>query len=248
MYMITRIPIWAYIIVFLVVSPVWASERPLATDLAQDSIDITAGFNGADIVVFGVYDDQEPGKIAVTVKGPSKNMTVRRKEKIWGVWMNRKRIEFEDIPGFYAYALSEIVPTERKTPFHPEQLFYKTKDEESQGANYQHFVRALVRNKAEEGVFKLEPYKINNIQNGFFKAQFSLPPNVPTGTYSITTYYLRDGKVDMIHTTDLAVEQVGLSAAVNDFSKQQSLIYGILCVLAAMAIGWIANIIRSRLR
>src|SRR5690606_19252710 len=69
-----------------------------------DRIDVTAGFHGDRIILFGVQ--KLPGDIIITVEGPPKTMRVRRKESVGGIWMNKAGLSFENVPGFYAYALS----------------------------------------------------------------------------------------------------------------------------------------------
>src|ERR1700678_1444234 len=91
-----------------------AEAQTLAADLSSHVIGITTGFVGANLVLFGSTD--KPGDIAVIVRGPPTDITVRRKQKILGVWINGSSAVFHDAPSFYAVAaskpLSELGPAD----------------------------------------------------------------------------------------------------------------------------------------
>src|SRR5690606_21979933 len=89
------------------------SARLLTVDLAQKRIDITTGFHGADLAIYGVK--KAPGEIAVVIRGPSQSMVVRGKSRVLGVWMNSRSLEFTNVPVYYDLALS--VPEDRIAPF-----------------------------------------------------------------------------------------------------------------------------------
>src|SRR5216683_635354 len=59
---------------------IWAPPtraEALIADLTSHLIAITTGFTGASVVLFGATDG--PGDVVVTVRGPDREMTVRRK-------------------------------------------------------------------------------------------------------------------------------------------------------------------------
>ena len=53
-----------------------ARAEALVADLTSHLIAITTGFTGASVVLFGAIDG--PGDVAVVVRGPDREMTVRR--------------------------------------------------------------------------------------------------------------------------------------------------------------------------
>jgi uncharacterized protein (TIGR02186 family) len=243
---------WIFIVALFFSAPLNAQDQLLAVDLAEDHVDITTGFNGAHLTLFGVQE--EAGDIAIVITGPEEEMVVRRKEKIAGIWMNRKSMTFENVPVFYSYALEkpekDMAPPERlmenrigmaSLRFMPEER--KTKPEELKT-----FQDALIRNRQAQRAFPQKPEKITFISDKFFRTTFYIPPNVATGRYEVKTYLLKNGRVQDISTTDVKVAQVGASAAINDFSHTWSLAYGMLCVLMAVTIGWFSNSIRRGVR
>ena len=85
--------------------PAMAQKRDnVIVDLASDHVDITTGFNGTTLSLFGVRHDA--GEVAVVVRGPSRTMSVRRKESVLGAWMNRTFETYKDVPAYYNYAIS----------------------------------------------------------------------------------------------------------------------------------------------
>ncbi len=218
--------------------------RLLTVDLAERHIDITTGFNGARLSVFGVRE--QAGDIAVVVRGPEREMVVRRKDPVMGVWLNRKSVTFDDVPVYYDFALSR-----------PESRLASPATLEAKGIGFDslHFVapgwedeetlgrfrEALIRNKQTEGHFPLNQKNITFLSENFFRTEFYFPADVPTGNYTITTYLFRDGEIIDSHKTQLRVAQVGFSARVLQFAYNQGLAYGLTAVFMAVMAGLAAH-------
>src|SRR5437660_3375508 len=64
----------------------------LVADLTSHLIAITTGFSGASVVLFGAIDGR--GDVVVVVRGPDREMTVRRKSRIAGIWVNTRAVTF----------------------------------------------------------------------------------------------------------------------------------------------------------
>jgi len=61
-------------------------------------IAIGGGFTGDQVVLFGATDG--PGDIVAVVRGPDREMTVWRKGKVAGIWVNTETIAFRNVPSF----------------------------------------------------------------------------------------------------------------------------------------------------
>ncbi|MCB1532552.1 MAG: TIGR02186 family protein [Alphaproteobacteria bacterium] len=246
-----RILLIIAVLIVLPLSAVRAADDVIAVDLAVDHVDITTGFTGSYLSLFGVQD--EPGDIAITIKGPAREMVVRRKENVFGIWMNRTNMVFESVPAFYDYALStdeaKIGPDalRREYTIGVETLKFRPRDEGEDAALVQEFQNALIRNEQAQGLFPTEPEPITYIDDKFFRTTIYIPSNVPTGLYTIETYLIRGGRVVDMRETEVKVAQVGKSAAINSFSKSWSFIYGLMCVAFAMGVGWFSNALRRKL-
>ena len=79
-----------------------ASAQPVVADLSSNRVSITSSFTGADIVLFGVREGG--GDVIVVVRGPPQERLVRQKQRVAGIWVNRKQMIFGNVPGYYALA------------------------------------------------------------------------------------------------------------------------------------------------
>ncbi len=215
----------------------------LSIDLAEDHVDITTGFNGARLVLFGMK--KKDGDLAIVLKGPDKDMVVRRKSQLFGVWMNTESVTFRDVPSYYDLALS----TGERRLADPallkqmgvglETLDFKNKGREKQDT-VQRFKEALIRNKQGQGHFPLDSRDIYFLNDDFFRTNFYLPRDVPTGDYTIETFLFKDGVLLDRRDISLRVAQVGMGARVRRFAYQHEVVYGLMAVMLAVMSGGMA--------
>ena len=87
----------------------------LITDLSQGRIDINTRFKGAELLIFGAIQypagavPDAPADIAIVVRGPVAPITVRKKARVAGIWINTDSVRFESVPGFYAVATTRPI-------------------------------------------------------------------------------------------------------------------------------------------
>ena len=81
-----------------------ARGAAVVADLSSHLIAINSGFTGDSVVLFGATDG--PGDIIAVVRGPEREMTVWRKGKVAGIWVNVESMIFTNVPSFYAVAAS----------------------------------------------------------------------------------------------------------------------------------------------
>jgi len=239
----------AMIVLFFPLEARAQSPRLLTVDLAQKRIDITTGFHGAELSVYGVKKDK--GDIAVVIQGPSQSMVVRRKSRVLGVWMNSSSFQFDNVPVYYDLALSRpeniIAPYETRHRYDIgiDSLSFEPRDDRDDAVT-DTFREALVRNRQGQKLFPVEPGKVVFLEENFFHADFYLPSNVPTGIYTVHTYLIRDGEVADRVSTELKVAQTGVSANIYVFAVNNGLAYGLVSVLLALFFGWGAQMILRR--
>ena len=237
---------------FFVLGAIPASAQTSSTmtiDLAEDSVDITTGFNGGKIIVYGATKDQ--GDLAVVIRGPTRPMIVRRKSKIMGIWMNRQSVSFEGVPVYYDLALSrpenEIAAhsVRREYDIGLDALVLQADDNRDRNA-INPFHEALIRNRQASGLYALEPRKITFLDDNFFRTSFYLPSNVPTGMYTAEVFQFRDGEMIEKHSREFKVGQTGLSASIFLFAYKNGILYGLVAVLVALISGWSAYAVLRR--
>ena len=84
--------------------------------------------------------------------------------------------------------------------------------------------------------------KVDFLGERLFRTTITFPANVPTGTYLVEVFLVRDKDVVSGQTTPLVVSKVGVDAAVFEFSTRQPGFYGAIAVLTAVVAGWLASL------
>jgi uncharacterized protein (TIGR02186 family) len=222
-----------------------ARGQSLVADLTTHLIAITTGFTGASVVLFGTTDG--PGDVIVTVRGPEREITVRRKQRVVGIWVNTRQMTFAKVPSFYAVAASR--PIEETISPATASLYRlglaNLKLEPLTPAPpvvTDAFRTALVDAQQKAGLFVARMAKVDFLGERLFRTTISFPSNVPTGTYLVEVFLVRDRDVVSGQTTPLVVSKVGLDADVSEFSYRQPGFYGAIAVLTAIVAGWLASL------
>lgn len=256
-------------ILFLVVfcaflQPAFVHASPLNLELVDDHIDITVGFSGSKLSVFGTKDASQ--HVAIIVEGPPKNATIRKKSQVLGAWMNTSSKEFKETPGYYDYALSiepseitsysfllshdvspqalqvlRLEPSEKGKSADDERVVKRVQVERDK---HTLFKDAFIRNMEALHLYKGLPQKVDVLSPEFFRADFMLPANVPTGIYNIRAIVFNKSGVVEQRQTVLKVAQVGKNAVVYSFAVEYSFAYGLMCVILALLAGWGINVLR----
>ncbi len=233
----------------LSISP--AHAQPLIADLSKHVVAITTGFTGSDVLVFGAVEGK--GDVVVVVQGPGQDVVVRRKGRVSGIWANRDSLTFAGAPSFYAVAatgpLAKIVPDAiaRQEQIGVDYLRLKLKEGSLAGPGERKLFRAaLVRLRARDQLYPKQVFPVTLIGNRLFRATLHFPANVPTGTYTVRFYLLRDGKIIGGSSSPLYVNKTGMNAELTAFAHEQSVLYGLLAVLIAGFLGWLGAVVLRR--
>lgn len=229
-----------------------ARANGLAADVSDRLIAITTAFVGGEVVVFGAIEEAK-GDIVITMQGPRQQQMVRRKSRVAGIWINRDRVAFENVPSFFAIAstrpLDEIAsePVRDQFGLGVDHLTLRMQDGSGYDAEERKdFADALVRNKQKAGLYSETPEKVTFSGPKLFRTTFSFPATVPPGHYQIEVLRLRDRQVIGAQQSSLQISKVGLEADVFDFANQRSALYGMMAVVIAVAAGWLAGVVFRR--
>jgi hypothetical protein len=74
----------------------------------------------------------------------------------------------------------------------------------------------------------------------------TLPSDVANGPFSVHTYVLKNKQLVADRSEGFSVRKSGFENYVFVASKQQPLLYGIVCVLLALGTGWLAGVAFKR--
>lgn len=221
------------------------AQEPILADLSSHLIAVTTGFVGAELLLFGAIE--QAGDIALVVRGPAVPVTVRRKERVVGIWINEDSVAFQGVPSFYALAATagfvEHAPPAllRSLQFGVDNL--RLVAEDATAAEAGPFRAALVRGKKAAGLFAASIEPVSVLGDRLFRASVWFPSNVPTGAYTVEVYFVVDGDVVSAQSTPLSVSRLGIGAEIFDFARDQAVIYGLLAVAMAGSAGWLAGFI-----
>lgn len=222
-----------------------ASAQELVADLTSHLVAITTGFNGAQVVLFGATAGE--GDVVVVVRGPDQPVTVRRKDRVAGVWLNRHQVTFPAVPTFYSVAsgkpLADIASDAvlERLQIGLDHLALAPAAALSPDETAE-FRAALVRTKTAGGLFSPNIGRVSFLGNRLFRATVSFPSNVPIGNYQVSVFLLRNGEVVSAQTTPLLVSQAGISADLVEFAGRQRIAYALVAIAIAVAFGWAASV------
>ena len=234
----------------LLIAPARAED--LVSGVSQDIIQITSNYTGTNIVVFGAIEGPQAAQgrdIVVVVRGPDEPMTVRRRDRVAGVWVNRDAARFEGLPAYYYLAstapLSRIASQEALARYgiglealRPSQV----------GSHHdpEPFRQAAIRYHKRVGLYAESPGSIDFLSETLFRTRVPVPAGVTRGQYNVEVYLFRDGQVVSVQSTPLFVDASGLERRLFNLAHDAPLSYGLACVLMAMLLGWISSVLFRR--
>jgi uncharacterized protein (TIGR02186 family) len=222
-----------------------SAAEPLVADLSNHLIAITTGFTGAQVLLFGATDG--PGDVVVVVRGPTGHAVLRRKDRIFGIWINSASRTFEEVPNFYAVAssrpLDELLNQEAAQKYNIglENLAIRPVSDADSPATAE-MLKALTRIKIGEALYQPAAGKVTFLGDRLFRVDFHFPANVPTGSYLVEVLLIRDGAVASAQTTPLVVSKIGVGADIFEFAHRHSAAYGIISIVIALLAGWLAHL------
>ncbi|MEM7169238.1 MAG: TIGR02186 family protein [Pseudomonadota bacterium] len=221
------------------------ANQPLVADLSDHLVGITTGFSGASVLLFGAVDGK--GDVAVVVRGPARNLVMHRKSRVLGVWANTHSMTFRGAPGYYAVAASgplDEIARDRvlaRNEIGVDNLKLKLPLNLASPGVAKVWRDALVRNQEEQGLYRTEVQPVSFLGARLFRARLELPANVPTGTYQVQVYLLKNGRIESAQTTPLIVSRIGIEAEIFNFAHNHAAYYGLIAIVVALVAGWLGN-------
>ncbi len=182
-------------------------------------------------------------------------MTVRRKERMGGIWINNDALTFPKVPGYYAMVSTRPLEVTAGTDLLKHEqigidnIDFGTPQARSLAGQAQtlstddekNFVKALIRNKKRDGLYNAAPGGIVFLGQTLFRATFDIPANVPVGLYTANVYLISDGKVADTIATPLYIDKSGFERFLYRFAHNDALLYGLIAVLGAAFAGWLGS-------
>jgi len=241
---------------FLTFFAVSAQAEEIVLGLSQDEVAITATFDGSDILVFGAIKRDAPAPegeaaIIVTVSGPDEPISVRRKARRFGIWVNTDQVEVDAAPSFYAVASSgplETVLTASEDLRHHITIPSVIRSVGAEIPDSASFSEALIRIRSKADLYQLRDSAVDFEDGTLFRMSLRLPANLTEGDYKARIFLTRDGAVVDTYETIIPVKKVGLERWLYNLAHEAALIYGLMSLAIAIAAGWLASAAFSLLR
>lgn len=233
------------------VAPAAATEA-IVTGLSQNRVQITANFDGSEILIYGAVKRDAPAppdatlEVIVTVEGPSTPLVIRRKEKVAGIWVNRSAVTVDAAPSFYAVAttgrLDKILSGTEDLRHHitlPQVI--RAVGISAEAENAPDFTEALQRIRLDEDRYRIAEGSVALTEETLFRTDVVLPANLTEGDYKVRLFILRKGAVIDSQERVIGVRKAGLERFLYNLAHQQPFLYGVISLLMAAVAGWAAS-------
>lgn len=218
--------------------------------LSQEEISITTDFDGSEILIFGAVRREapppgtEPMQVVITVQGPNRPVTVRRKDRRFGIWINTDASDIDAAPTFYAVQTS--VPLYEALS-HTEDLRHRVSIPNAIRAvgtgilDQESFTAALIRLNLGDGAYQLNEGSVRFREEVLFDTSVRLPANLTEGDYVARIFLTRGGEVVDLFEQTIPVRKVGLERLIYTLAHDRPLVYGLLSLVIAVGAGWLAS-------
>ncbi len=232
-----------------------AQAQRLVADLSDHHISLSSSFTGTEIIVFGTIENEPeqgggPYDVAVVVQGPPQEVTVRRKERRAGIWINTQSVTIEDLPSYYYVASSspffQLMSASRRNAFDIGTDVLGLPDtpiDLLEAERFETFRAAMVNLRSKEGLIVEDQQGVRFRGEHLFRARVPIPATAREGTYSVTVYLFENESIIGAQTALLTIDKVGIDGRLNRLAHEKPFWYGVLALVMALSVGWGTTII-----
>ena len=233
-----------------------AEREGLEIGTSTSEIAITSDFRGADLTIFGALTNTDNLLLAigqydviVVLEGPREDATVRKKERVFGIWINTSSMTFADVPHSYSMSSSRSID-DITTPLDLtgegigiDHIPLRPIDFAGNFNSLNEFRTAFRRLQQGGGLYERDPSGVRFVSSNLFKASLRLPANIPNGVHTVRAYLFKSGEFVTQKSQPLRVIKTGIEQTITDAAHEQPILYGCLSVLLAVLTGWGASLI-----
>lgn len=229
-----------------------ARDPILVPEVSQHEVQVRQGFRGTELLLFGAIltpDGTRAGQdydIVVVLKGPTRSIILREKQRIAGIWVNAESTEFRSAPTFFAVAssrpISRIVDDKTAAIYELGLPWLQLSPIGAYNPKEQaRFSAGLVDLMQREQLYKDDPKGVKISEQVLYQARIKLPSSVQTGTYTAETFAITKGRVVASAIARVEVKKQGFERAVAQFAEYNGFFYGLLTVALSVAMGFMAG-------
>lgn len=226
--------------------------------LSTDRVTITSDFSGADLTIFGAVDGVDPQvsrqggyDVIVVLEGPASPVTVWRRTRVLGVWINAQSMSFVGVPLSYSVATTRVFQditdqtSYRRLSLGAANIHLEPEYKDTPATTAE-FTKALRERKLAIGLYTENIGGVQFLSQTLFRATLNLPADVPVGTHKARAFLFKNGAFVMETSSQLAIVKAGFEQRVYNYAHQYSFYYGIFAVALAMLTGWLGRLIFRR--
>jgi len=223
----------------------------MALQVEPAEVPVTMFYNGTMVRVEATV---AAGRDLVFVcSGGEGEVHLKHKGKVWGfLWMSVGEAHLDRVPGYY-----DVVSTRPLEALAPpavlDQLglgFGAIESRVAAGSedpSMGQLLDELIKLKQEEGLYRSvsSGVEVEPVEGGLERASvgFWLPAKAPFGTYEVDLLAFSDGVGERLASGSFTVRTVGLAAFISSLSRQHGLLYGVLAVVVALAVGFLTGVV-----
>ena len=224
------------------------AQNQIVADLSQENVKISTDFQGAKILLFGAYDGKKGDDIIVIVTGPKGLVTVQKKEKVFGVWVNTRKVNYINAPKYLSISSNRKIEDilNQKTQKISEIGLNNLNIRMQPGIkveNEKQWRQALTRNMLKSNLWSINENSVSLNKDALFRSFLELPSNVITGQFEVKILHYRNNELVSQQTNSINVSKTGISAEIYNIAQNYSTLYGFFAVFLAVLIGWGSNLI-----
>ncbi len=236
-------------------------DEVVQADVSTRNVAVTSSFTGTEIVVFGAVDNsRQPSPeagvydVVVVIEGVPSRVTVRKKGRVGGIWLNTDSQVFESVPSYYAIAstrpLDELAPEAvligYEIGFDHVRMTPAANRPRLPPADLKAFRESVIRLKQKDGLYVAESHGVAFIGRSLFRASISLPATVSVGPFETRVYLFRGQRLISQYNVRINLEREGLERFLHDSAFTYPFFYGLATVLLALASGLVASALFSK--
>jgi uncharacterized protein (TIGR02186 family) len=248
--------LFAMLIAAVMIAAPGRGEQVVA-GLSQEAISITTNFDGSEILIYGAVRREapppgtDPMEVIVTVQGPNRPVTVRRKDRRFGIWVNTDASQIDAAPTFYAVQTSVPMPralSQTEDLRHRVSIPMAIRAVGTGLLDQGSFTEALIRIHSADGAYQLNEGAVRFREQTLFDTSVRLPANLTEGDYTARIFLTRSGAVVDVFEQTIPVRKVGLERFIYTLAHDRPLVYGILSLAIAIFAGWLASAVFRYIR
>jgi len=245
----------------LLVSALPAGAERLVSSLSTHIVRITSNFTGVELVLFGTVENEQAitlgsggYDIVATVTGPRQSVVTRRKERMFGIWVNAESRSFVEVPSylqvlatrpFESIANTETLRRQQigiSNTLLPERIG----PDVAEVVPDDQFRQAFVRIKRDRTLYGELTNGVTFLTPTLYRASIFVPAEAPVGNYDVDVKLFAAGAVIARTNSAFEIVTVGFERFIATTAVNYGFVYGVATAMMAVMTGWFASIVFRR--